>query len=280
MVIERLQLECGEPDMTEWDAFVDALGVARRRGQHRARRQVRAAARRLPVGERGARPRGHLPRPQGQRALGRRRDRSRPRRSTRSSPRWTASSCPAASASAASRARSARRCYARENKVPYFGICLGMQVAVAEFARHVAGLDGANSAEFDPVTEHPVIDLMREQHDVADMGGTMRLGHVPVQGRRRAPRAATRTARSSSTSATATATRSTTRTASSSSRPASSSAGCRPTASSSRWSSCPTTRGSSAIRAIPSSRAVPRVRRRCSATSSARRSRSRTRAGV
>ncbi|MDI6900235.1 MAG: CTP synthase [Anaerosomatales bacterium] len=69
--------------------------------------------------------------------------------------------------------------YARENGVPYLGICLGMQVAVVEFARHVAGLTDANSAEFDPVTPHPVIDLMREQHDVADMGGTMRLGAYP-----------------------------------------------------------------------------------------------------
>ena len=72
-------------------------------------------------------------------------------------------------------------CYARENRVPYFGICLGMQVAVAEFARHVAGLEGANSAEFDPVTEHPVIDLMHEQQDVRDMGGTMRLGTYPCK---------------------------------------------------------------------------------------------------
>ncbi len=71
--------------------------------------------------------------------------------------------------------------YARENGVPYFGICLGMQVAVAEFARHVAGLPGANSSEFDPVTEHPVIDLMRDQKDVADMGGTMRLGAYPCK---------------------------------------------------------------------------------------------------
>ncbi len=71
--------------------------------------------------------------------------------------------------------------YARENKVPYFGICLGMQVAVAEFARHVAGLEGANSSEFDPVSAHPVIDLMREQQDVADMGGTMRLGSYPCK---------------------------------------------------------------------------------------------------
>ena len=71
--------------------------------------------------------------------------------------------------------------WARENGVPYLGICLGMQVAVVEFARHVAGLEDANSAEFDPVTPHPVIDLMREQHDVHDMGGTMRLGAYPCK---------------------------------------------------------------------------------------------------
>jgi CTP synthase len=69
--------------------------------------------------------------------------------------------------------------YARENKVPYLGICLGMQVAVAEFARNVAGLADANSTEFDPVTPYPVIDLMLEQSDVHDMGGTMRLGSYP-----------------------------------------------------------------------------------------------------
>ena len=71
--------------------------------------------------------------------------------------------------------------YARENSVPYLGICLGMQVAVAEIARHLAGLEGANSSEFDPVTEHPVIDLMPDQHDVSDMGGTMRLGTYPCK---------------------------------------------------------------------------------------------------
>ncbi len=71
--------------------------------------------------------------------------------------------------------------YARENGVPYLGICLGMQVAVSEFARHVAGLDKANSTEFDAVTEHPVIDLMPDQHDLDDMGGTMRLGTYPCK---------------------------------------------------------------------------------------------------
>src|ERR687890_500958 len=71
--------------------------------------------------------------------------------------------------------------YARENEVPYLGICLGMQIAVAEFARHVAGMDGANSTEFDPETPYPVIDLLPEQKEVRDMGGTMRLGADPIK---------------------------------------------------------------------------------------------------
>jgi CTP synthase len=68
---------------------------------------------------------------------------------------------------------------ARENQIPYLGICLGMQLAVCEFARHVAGMDGANSTEFDPETPFPVIDLLPEQKDVTDMGATMRLGAQP-----------------------------------------------------------------------------------------------------
>jgi CTP synthase len=71
--------------------------------------------------------------------------------------------------------------WARENRVPYLGICLGMQVAVSEFARHVVGMDGANSTEFDPETPFPVIDLLPEQKEVRDMGGTMRLGADPVK---------------------------------------------------------------------------------------------------
>lgn len=83
--------------------------------------------------------------------------------------------------------------FARENRVPYLGICLGMQLAVIEFARHVAGLDGANSTEFDPSTEHPVVALITEWQDRdgrierrsedSDLGGTMRLGaqRVPIK---------------------------------------------------------------------------------------------------
>ncbi|HVP02610.1 MAG TPA: CTP synthase [Solirubrobacteraceae bacterium] len=70
---------------------------------------------------------------------------------------------------------------AREAEIPYLGVCLGMQMAVCEFARHVAGMDGANSTEFDIETEWPVIDLLPEQKEVSDLGGTMRLGADPIK---------------------------------------------------------------------------------------------------
>ena len=70
---------------------------------------------------------------------------------------------------------------ARERLIPYLGICLGMQVAVAEFARNVAEMEGANSTEFDIETPYPVIDLLPEQKEVADLGGTMRLGADPIK---------------------------------------------------------------------------------------------------
>ena len=71
--------------------------------------------------------------------------------------------------------------YARENRIPYFGICLGMQCAAIEFARNVCGLEGANSSEFDADTPHPVVCLMDEQRRVVNMGGTMRLGAQPCR---------------------------------------------------------------------------------------------------
>ena len=71
--------------------------------------------------------------------------------------------------------------YARENKIPFFGICLGMQCAVIEYARHMCGMEGANSAEFVPETQYPVIDLMPDQVDVEEKGGTMRLGLYPCK---------------------------------------------------------------------------------------------------
>jgi len=70
---------------------------------------------------------------------------------------------------------------AREQEIPYLGICLGMHVAVSEFARHVCGMDGANSTEMDPETPYPVIDLLPEQKEIEDLGGTMRLGAQAVE---------------------------------------------------------------------------------------------------
>ena len=69
--------------------------------------------------------------------------------------------------------------YARVHKIPYLGICLGMQMAIVEFARHVLGYEDANSIELDPATKHPVIALMPDQESVEDLGGTLRLGSYP-----------------------------------------------------------------------------------------------------
>jgi CTP synthase len=71
--------------------------------------------------------------------------------------------------------------YARANGIPFLGLCLGLHCAVIEFARDACGLAGADSSEFEPHTEHPVIDLMDEQRDVIDLGGTMRLGAYPAK---------------------------------------------------------------------------------------------------
>ncbi len=71
--------------------------------------------------------------------------------------------------------------YARENKIPYFGLCLGLQVAIIEYAEAVVGLEGANSTEFNPATPHPVIDIMEDQKALDKKGGSMRLGQYPCQ---------------------------------------------------------------------------------------------------
>lgn len=71
--------------------------------------------------------------------------------------------------------------YARENNIPYLGLCLGMQLAIVEFARHVVGYDDAHSIELDPGTLHPVISLMPDQNGVTDLGGTLRLGSYPCK---------------------------------------------------------------------------------------------------
>ncbi|AOR22585.1 CTP synthase [Clostridium taeniosporum] len=71
--------------------------------------------------------------------------------------------------------------YARENNIPFLGICLGMQCSVIEYARNVLGFDGANSSEINPSTKYPVIDIMNDQKDIENLGGTMRLGQYPCK---------------------------------------------------------------------------------------------------
>ena len=132
------------------------------------------------------------------RRAARRRPAARPRRHRRAR---------AGSACAASRARSRRPRTRATQRVPYLGLCLGLHCAVIEFARDVCGLAGANSSEFDPISPHPVIDLMDEQKAVVDMGGTMRLGAYPARLGSRYRSRARRTAKRSCTSGTGTATR-------------------------------------------------------------------------
>ena len=156
--------------------------------------------------------------------------------------------------------------YAREELLPCLGLCLGLQTMTIEFARNVLGLTDANSTEFDPTTQHPVIDLMNDQRDVTDKGGTMRLGRLlrrartGHEGRRRLRRAGRQRApppplrvqlalpgRASPNTASSARER-------------------RRTAASSSSSSSPTTRSGSAPRPTPSSRAVPTDPTRCSAS--------------
>ena len=92
-----------------------------------------------------------------------------------------ASSSPAASATAGSRARSSPRAGPATAAIPYLGLCLGLQCAVIELARHVTGSQDVNSTEFDMFTEHPVIDFMPDQRDLEEKGGTMRLGLYPAR---------------------------------------------------------------------------------------------------
>ena len=93
-----------------------------------------------------------------------------------SSGTWTASSCRAASAPAGAEGKIACIQYARENNLPYLGLCFGFQMAVIEFARNVCGLKGANSTEIDPSCPEPVIDILPEQKKIEGLGGNMRLG--------------------------------------------------------------------------------------------------------
>ena len=147
--------------------------------------------------------------------------------------------------------------FAREREIPFFGICLGMQCAVIEFARNVVGLAGAHSTEFNKDTPHPVICLLDEQKTITDKGGTMRLGAQPAQ--LDAGQQGGRLLRRDEiiASGTGIATSSTTSTASSSRPTGCSSPAPAPTARWSRSSSCPTIPGSWRCSSIPEFKSKP-----------------------
>ena len=178
MVIDHLQLECGELDMSEWDAFV------------RHSQQLTDTVEIALVGKYVQLPDAYLSVNEALKHAGIHHDHDvhvhwvdaegiTPEEVDQILSEMDGILVPGGFGIRGIEGKIRAACYARENKVPYLGICLGMQVAVCEFARNVAGLDGANSAEFEPLTPHPVIDLMPDQNDVHDMGGSMRLGAYP-----------------------------------------------------------------------------------------------------
>ena len=216
LIVRKLGLKAGELNLDKWHDLLHRLRNPQHEVTHRRGGQVRRAPRRLQVDLRG-------PGPRGRGAIGPRSasSGSTARRSSAKAPSgcwpaWTACWCPAGSANGASRARSTPSASPARRGIPFFGICLGMQCAVAEYARSVLGLERANSTEFDKNNPHPVICLLEEQKGVTEKGHTMRLGAQPARLAARQQGGPVLRHASRSPSGTATATSSTTPTASSS----------------------------------------------------------------
>ena len=181
LVCQKLGLPEGRAELGEWAELTDRIARARRDRDDRPRRQVREAPRRVPLGARGAEARRHPPRLRTSRSSGSTPRACRSRRRSTSSRQVDGVLVPGGFGSRGWEGKILACRVAREARIPYLGICLGMHVAVSEFARHVVGLEGANSTEMDPETPYPVIDLLPEQKEVEDLGGTMRLGAQAVE---------------------------------------------------------------------------------------------------
>ena len=229
---ERLRLETKEPDLAAWEAMVERDPAARRTRcasrwsastptSHDAYKSVQEAL-----------IHGGIANDVGVEIEWISSDRFTDQDGARAGcwPATTGCWCPAASAMRGVEGMVEAIRWARENDLPFFGICLGLQVAIIEFARNVCRLPETNSTEFAPECETPVIALMQSQRDVTDLGGTMRLGAYTGAAARRLPRGRRSTAPPRSASATATATRSTTPTATCSPSTGCGSRASRPTA--------------------------------------------------
>ncbi len=185
IVVEKFGLDSAGSESVGVEPRRRRATASRAPGAHRDRRQIPRPARRVQIAQRSDRARRYPDAHQGRHPL-RRRRRHRDQRHRDAERRRTRFWCRADSVSAASKARSRRRSYARENGVPYLGICYGLHAAVIDIARNVAGLDDAHSTEINPNSPYPVIAMITEwvdrdgnlTHRSAgdDLGGTMRLG--------------------------------------------------------------------------------------------------------
>ena len=184
-VVRRLNLPFRDVDWTEWDDLLRRVHRPHAPGDDRPGRQVRRPAGRVPLGVRGAARRRLRQRLQGRRSAGSPPTTARhPEGAARELDGVDAVCIPGGFGVRGIEGKLGAIRHAREHRIPTLGLCLGLQCMVIEYARHVAGLEGANSAEFEESTPHPVIATMADQEDVVagdrDMGGTMRLGLYPA----------------------------------------------------------------------------------------------------
>ncbi len=180
-VCDLLGLKTPPADMTDWKTFRQPGDLPEEDRQNRARRQVHRASGRLQEHLRIAHPRRRQLRLRHEAHLHRRAD-ARSRRRGRGEPLhdFTGIVVPGGFGERGIEGKIQAAGYARTHRIPYLGLCLGMQVATIEFARNACGLEDANSTEFDLKTPFPVISLLEEQRKVADKGASMRLGVWPT----------------------------------------------------------------------------------------------------
>ena len=185
-VVRRLDLRFRDVDWTRWNDLLRPGAPPEGGGDDRAGRQVRRPARRLPLGGRGAAGRRLREPGQGRRPLGAVRRAARPPRARPGCSATSTASCiPGGFGIRGVEGKVGAVRYAREHQIPILGLCLGLQCMVIEVARHLAGLEGADSSEFAPDTPHQVIATMAEQVAIVegdgDLGGSMRLGAYPAE---------------------------------------------------------------------------------------------------
>ena len=180
LIVRKLGLKAGPLNLDNWRDLLHRLRNPEHEITHRRGGQVRRTPRRLQVDLRSPRSRGHPPSDAGaHRAHPQRGRRARRRRKLLASVDGIL--VPGGFGERGIEGKVDAVHFARQRGIPFFGICLGMQCAVAEFARNVLGLERANSTEFDKDTPNPVICLLDEQKTITDKGGTMRLGAQPTR---------------------------------------------------------------------------------------------------